>query len=183
MSPTKPGDKWERTRLAFYGRDRIAAVKLAELAPADFADSRDRRLAEVSGSTLNRDFVLLSHALSVAMKQWRWISVNPLTGVRRPRDAEARDRRISAVELAALNQVAGNSLETATRRVMAAFEFAIETAMRGGEIAGILRPMIAATSSTCRRRRMTRGATSRCRAERARSSTPWRRSGSTRCSD
>jgi integrase len=139
VSPTKrSGGGWEQTRLAYYSRDPIADKRLEELTPDDFGQLRDRRMTEITGATLRRDFSLMSHALTTAKKEWRWLAENPLTPVRRPRDNAPRSRRLQEGELEALRVASayrpGASPRTGTARTIAAFEFSIETAMRGGEI-------------------------------------------------
>lgn len=143
VSPGKGKGEWEVTRLAFYSRDKIALKKLADLTAADFADLRDRRMKEVSGATLIRDFALLSNALKVAKDEWGWLEVNPLSKVRRPKDNPPRARRLQEGEIEALRIASGYRPgappRTATARTVAAFEFSCETAMRGAEIVA-LRP-------------------------------------------
>ena len=140
VSPSKAGHRFERLRLAFYGRDPVAALPLARLTREHLEDLRDRRLAQVAHSTFERDLVLIGHALKTARERWRWMEHNPMTGLRRAKAAEmpARARRLEAGELEALRIASGYRPDapprTATARVIAAFEFAIETAMRGGEI-------------------------------------------------
>lgn len=144
VSPRKRGERWERIRLTFYSRDPIALKPLAKLTRADFDDLCDRRLKEVKPSTLERDLVLLGHALKVAREDWRWLDHSPMHRMRRPTSADMppRERRLQEGELEALRIASGyrpdEPSETATARVIAAFEFAIETAMRGGEIVALL---------------------------------------------
>lgn len=47
VSPTKRGARWEYVRLDALCRDTIADIPLRQIAPADFADWRDRRLRQV----------------------------------------------------------------------------------------------------------------------------------------
>jgi integrase len=98
---------------------------------------RDARLLEVSNGTVSREMTLLSGILSVARREWRLIEGNPLSDVRRPREPPHRDRRVSEKELMALKISAGHDLTNATARAYHAFLFAIETAMRAGEIIGL----------------------------------------------
>lgn len=144
VSPTKrSGGAWEVKRLAFYVRDPIADKRLDQLTPEDFNDLRDRRLKVVSGSTITRDLTLISHALKVAVREWRLLRENPLTVVRRPRSNAPRQRRVHPGEIEALRIASGyrpgQPAVTATQRVVAAFEFACETAMRGAEICELQR--------------------------------------------
>lgn len=141
ISVTKRGERWERMRIGLLLRDELAKVKLEDLSSTHFANWRDRRLKEVSEASVIREWNLLSHAVSVAVREWRWLPENPFKHVRRPRAPQPRDRRISESEIARLLLALGfdrnTSPQTKTARVGAAFLFAIETAMRAGEIAGM----------------------------------------------
>lgn len=142
VSTTKPGVRWEQNRLGFYSRDPIANVRLDALTPQDFADLRDRRLKEVASSTFLRDLALLSNAMKLASTEKNWIATNPISRMRRPKDDyKARSRRLHEGEIDALRIASGYrpnvAPKSATARTIAAFEFACETAMRGGEICAI----------------------------------------------
>ncbi|MEW8692252.1 MAG: site-specific integrase [Candidatus Thiodiazotropha endolucinida] len=84
---------------------------------------------------------ILSHACSVARREWGWLRVNPVSDVRRPPPTAARTRRPAAEETEKLLHALGYSSEappeTVSARVGAAYLFAIETAMRAGEICGL----------------------------------------------
>ncbi|MDO8369269.1 MAG: site-specific integrase [Candidatus Nitrotoga sp.] len=137
VSPTKKGERWERLRIGLTLRDEIAKVNLRVIDARDVAAWRDRRLAQVSPASVRREWNLLSNACTIAMKEWKWLTENPMREVRRPPPTEARDRRISQDEIDRLMLVFGDDVGTVTGRVGKAFLFAIETAMRAGEIAGL----------------------------------------------
>lgn len=141
VSPGKRGSRWELVRLAFLSKDPIAAVKLSEVGPHHIAQWRDRRLKEVTGSTVNRDMNLISHCFAIARDEWRWIRESPTTAVRRPKEAPPRDRLITDDEinriLIACGYAEGRKVESVAQKVAAAFLFAIETAMRAGEICSL----------------------------------------------
>lgn len=141
VSVTKRGARWETLRIGLLLRDEIAKVRLPVLSSIHFADWRDRRLKQVSPASVLREWTLLNHALGIAIREWQWLTENPMKPVRRPPSPRSRDRRISQDEIDrlcfALGYDKAGKPETATARVGAAFLFAIETAMRAGEIAGI----------------------------------------------
>ena len=141
VSPGKRGSRWEFVRLDFLCRDALADVKLSELNSTHIAQWRDRRLKEVSGSTVNRDLNLISHCFAIARDEWRWILESPTTAVRRPKEAPGRDVLISDKQIERLLIACGYDesapIETVAQRVAVAFLFAIETAMRAGEICGL----------------------------------------------
>jgi len=80
---------------------------------------------------------LLSAVLHKARREWGMIDKSPLTDVTRPKQPEPRYRRPTVAEMEAMRFVAGGDLSTMQARVYLAFEFACETAMRAGEIAGL----------------------------------------------
>lgn len=141
VSPAKRGHRWERVRIAALQSDPVCKVMLADLRAPDFAAWRDRRLRVVSAATVLREWNLLSHACSVAVREWHWLRENPLREVKRPPEPKPRDRRIGADELDRLLFALGYDYAaqpiTQSARVGAALLFAIETAMRAGELCGL----------------------------------------------
>lgn len=137
VSPKKRGAKWEHLRLEKIAKDKIGKVKLDTLSPKDFASWRDRRLLDVSPGTVNREMVLMSSVLTLARKEWGLIKSNPLADVSKPSKPPARDRLVTEDELKALIAATGTSFAKPGARSVHAFRFALETAMRAGEIIGL----------------------------------------------
>ncbi len=77
-----------------------------------------------------------------AVEEWGQLPSSPLKGVRPPPAPQPRDRRVTQGELDRLALSAGDDLSHATARAYHAFLFAIETAMRAGEIIGLAWPLI-----------------------------------------
>jgi len=139
VSPKKRGARWEVTRLNRMMRDPLLAyIRLTDIGPRHFSAWRDQRLKQVSGSTVNREFNLLTHACKLAWREWEWLNSHPMAGVSRPRENRPRDRVISDTEIKAYTKASGFNFNcaptTVQSRVGAMFLFASETAMRGGEI-------------------------------------------------
>jgi integrase len=139
ISPTKRGVKWEIARIEKFRQADFASKPVGALAALDFARWRDLRLTEVAPGTVKREMSLLSGILTVSRKEWGLIKVNPMADVRKPTKPPARDRTVTDAELERLAISAGGDLSKKTARAFHAFLFAIETAMRAGEIIG-LRP-------------------------------------------
>ena len=137
VTPTKRGERSERLRLERIKRDEIASVKLEDLSPDHIAGWRDRRLRQVSGASVLREITTISHACTVAMKEWRWLRENPVKDVRKPPEAPPRQRVFTQDEIARILQVCGCDYSSKTGRVGAALEYALETAMRAGEICAL----------------------------------------------
>lgn len=148
------GGRWERIRLRAMEREPIAKRRIAALGADDFAAWRDARLKQkakgrettVTPGTVAREMNLMRSVLEVARREWRWIRENPMADVRWPQTPKGRARRISPEEVEALAKAFGVwdrlRADTATHRVGLAFLFALETAMRAGEILGLTWPNI-----------------------------------------
>lgn len=141
--PAKRGEKWETTRINMILReDEIVKVHLTALDSTHVAAWRDRRLKTVQGSSVNREWTILAHACTTALKDWKWLQHNPFREATRPAGNPARTRRPAAKETAALLHALScdphAAPTTKIARVGFAYLFAIETAMREGEIANLL---------------------------------------------
>jgi len=141
VSPTKKGVRWEVLRLGKLRSDPLGAVRLDRLSPADVAAFRDRRLAEVSPGTVNRELNLISSVFETATCEWKWLPANPCRGIRRPRNPRARDRRVSSEEVRRVCLALGYSGEgpvaNSSQQTALAFLIALETAMRQAEIVSL----------------------------------------------
>ncbi|MCG3267749.1 site-specific integrase [Yoonia sp. I 8.24] len=137
VSPRKRGEHWEVLRLRRLRKEPFAGIELTALKASDFATWRDKRLETVAGGTVTRELGLISGVLTIARQEWGYMTSNPLIDVRRPKPARPRDRLVTERELEALSISAGTDLTKATARAFHAFLFAIETAMRSGELLGL----------------------------------------------
>jgi integrase len=140
VSPTHKGHQWEAVRLKRLESDPLAAVRLPSLKPAHIAEWRDRRLEAVSGASVAREMNLLRSVFEIARREWGWLHTNPAKDVRRPSSPPSRKRRITQEEIERITLACGLTdleAETASQRTGLAFLFALETAMRAGEITGL----------------------------------------------
>lgn len=154
ISPGKGGGRWEAVRLQAMRKDELAELLISDVRSGDIAAYRDRRLAMVKGSSVNRELNLLSAVFSVAMEEWHWISENPCRGVKRPRNPAPRDRRVSNDEINRLCIALGyddhEPVETKQQEVALAFLLALETAMRAGELLSLRRNGVNLKKRYCR---------------------------------
>ncbi|WP_036170329.1 site-specific integrase [Massilia sp. 9096] len=150
VSAGKPGHRFESLRLRAIGGWEIDGkpfrdMKLVDATSEVLGKWRDHRLKidKVTGSTVNRELNLLSHVFRTAAKEWKWIATSPTADVRRPEESQPRDRLYEDDEIERICLALGFDLdgderaETTSQRVAVAFLFAIETAMRAGEICGL----------------------------------------------
>jgi len=107
---------------------------------------RDARLKQVKPATAAREMNLMRSVLEVARRDWHWIRANPMQDVRWPKVPKGRKRRLSADEVSSISEAFGVAgalcADTATQRVGLAFLFALETAMRSGEICALMWPHV-----------------------------------------
>lgn len=140
VSPKHRGHRWEVTRLVLLERDRLASVRLPALRPIHLAEWRERRLQSVSGASVRREMNLLQSVFKACRKDWGWLASDPLKDVDRPPNPASRKRRIPQDEIERITLALGydgGAPVTTSDRVALAFLFAIETAMRAGEILGL----------------------------------------------
>lgn len=141
VSPAARGERWEVLRLKMLEHYPLAAIRLPALTSADLAAWRDKRLTEVAPASVAREMNLLRSVLEVARRDWGWLRANPIADVRRPRQPPSRKRGVSADEIdrlvLAFGLGDGLKAETVFHRTGLAFLFAIETAMRAGEITAL----------------------------------------------
>lgn len=139
ISIKKRGRRWEEVRLQKLSRDPLAQVRLTALTKYDLIDWRDRQT--ISAGSILREMNLIGHALSLAHDEWRWLTHNPMEGVKRPPQPLARNRRPTPDEIdrlvLALGWWEGCKITEHMQRVAVAYLFAIETGMRAGEICAL----------------------------------------------
>jgi integrase len=140
ITPTKKGARSESMRINRIKRLDISRVLLPDFDERAVSAWRDRRLQEVSSASVAREWVTLSHACNVAIREWHWLRDNPFTRAKRPDGGKARKRRPEGDEMESMLHVLGyhdGPLTTVNSRVAAAALFAVETAMRASEICGL----------------------------------------------
>lgn len=141
IATTHRGEAFEARRIKAMLELPFARLRLDEVDARHMAAWRDERLKAVSAGTVLRDWTLLSAAFSVALREWQWVKVNPMTVIKRPPTPASRTRRISADEIERLGYALGYAedepITTLMQRVAVAFLLAIETALRAGELVAL----------------------------------------------
>lgn len=142
VSEHKKGARWELLRLNAWSKNLpFIDVRLIDLRREHIEAWIATRARAVKSSTVNRELNLLSHCFTEA-RRWRLMAHNPMEDLKRPRNPAHRDRRILPKEQEAILLCLGYSekipVATQMQRAACAFLFALETAMRAGEIAGLL---------------------------------------------
>lgn len=122
----------EHYRIGKLLRSPIVQLSLFDLTPSVIAQFRDERLTVVKAATVARELHIIKQSLNIAKREWGYdLAENPVEMVKYPKIRNARSRRVSDREIG--NIV--SALKAIERHdVVAVIRFAIETAMRRGEI-------------------------------------------------
>lgn len=137
LTPLKKSADSETIRINRLIREEpLCQHKATALSCKLLAEWRDRRLQEVTGSTVSREIDILSHVINTARREWGIHINNPVELIRRPKHNKSRERRLATGEESTLL----HELETNTRNpwIKSIVVFAIETGMRRGEILSLI---------------------------------------------
>lgn len=136
--PDRPRNAVNTRRHLAYWQVKLGKLTLADITPALVSQHRNELLAEKtprnkprSNATVVRYLATLSHAFSVAMKDWQWVSDNPVSKISKPRQARGRERFLSDAERERLLNACKRSSSPHLYTVVV---LAISTGMRRGEI-------------------------------------------------
>ena len=130
----KNADREGRRVKAFQDR-LLARRSMASIQGKDIANFiRDRQASGAGPNTVRLDLALLSHVFNIARKEWGMGSLsNPVECVRKPKLPQGRNRRLVDNEEARLLTAA----HAYGGEIGPVITWAIETAMRRGEIAAM----------------------------------------------
>ena len=132
VTPTKRSATIEAYRLNKMLRNDFVDLPLSKIKSKHIAQYRDERLLEVGNQAVKHDLNVLGHIFNTAIKEWSIpLKENPVVNVKKPKLPQSRDRRVSSEELRTLREQADT---LAPLHVLNVIYFAIETAMRRGEI-------------------------------------------------
>lgn len=91
--------KWWKDQLGAYSLDKVTPVKLAEyrdrLAQEPIPGPEGRPPRYRSPATVTRYLAALSHAYTIAVREWGWVPDNPLRKVGKPTEPRGRVRFLS----------------------------------------------------------------------------------------
>jgi integrase len=139
--PLKPKAAYNRRQQLGWWKTQLGDYRLSEVTPAKIVECRDRLLntprlnrKRRSNSTVVRYLAALSHAFSVAMKEWGWVEDNPLRKVTKPKEPRGRIRCLEENDRKTLLQACSTSTSAHLYPVVV---LAISTGMRKGEILGL----------------------------------------------
>ncbi|GAB2619745.1 tyrosine-type recombinase/integrase [Novilysobacter erysipheiresistens] len=149
IAPKHKGARWELVRCAKLATYPIARRALTAIEGPDVVEWRDDRLKEVGPASVAREMNLLRSVFEACRTEWGWIKANPMADVKKPPTPTSRKRRVTQDEADRIALACGldeDRADTAMQRTGLAFLFALETAMRAGEIVGLRWPEVAEKS-------------------------------------
>lgn len=130
--PRDNNPKLETIKARALQHRKIASKFMAAIRSKDIANFMQERAAEgVAGNTIRLDLALISRVFNVAISSWGMESlINPVSRIPKPKVSNGRTRRLEGDEEERLLAACSDSLRPIVR-------FAIETAMRRGEMASL----------------------------------------------
>jgi integrase len=132
-----------QTRQLQWWKARLGHCILADLTPTLIAEHRDK-LARGDGihrrnSTVRRYLAALSHVLTIAVKEWRWLDDSPMRQVSKPKEPRGRVRFLSDQERHQLLAACQASHNPYLHTIVV---LALATGVRRGELQGMHWPDI-----------------------------------------
>ena len=114
--PNKPKSLRIQTQQLAWWKEQIGNYTLADVTPALVAECRDKLARGItpqkqqrSPATVNRYMAVLSHAFTIAVKEWGWLDDSPMRKVTKPRESAARVRFLTDDERTRLLQACEDS--------------------------------------------------------------------------
>lgn len=139
VTVNKRGVKHELNRLNKFLRHPITDKYISDVTRQDLEDWIAERLKSVKGESVRRELSTIGHIFKVALERWGYIDKSPMIGLQLPEGSKPRTQRFTQEDIDALLYASSypDKVSTARARTGAAMLFAIETAMRAGEICNL----------------------------------------------
>jgi len=136
--PTKKKSELKQTAQLTWWKQQIGCYLLSEITPSMISEQRDNLLRETTQrkklrnpSTVVRYMAALSHAFSIAVKEWGWIEDSPIRKVSKPKESRGRVRFLDENERIELLQACKINPNPYLHTIVVV---AISTGMRQAEI-------------------------------------------------
>ena len=124
--------KLERAIITPLGNEAWSEYPINKITPLVIGKFRDKQREIIKDNTINRKLDVISTIYTTCKKEWGYPVINPVLGIRRPKNPEPRDRRFTDAEINLL--LRGNRTSELLRTIIAV---ALETGMRQSEILNI----------------------------------------------
>lgn len=148
ISPKRKGRCTDKTLIKAWNSTRLSNRNISTITQSDLAFYRDKWLKTLAPATVVRRLSLVSHLYTVAIKDWGLTYLNdPSKMLRRPIVVNARNRRVITDITVAKKDVERSEVDWLKKNTRSKFlptiiDFALETAMRRGEICQMRREHI-----------------------------------------
>jgi integrase len=136
--PTKPRSESKQSAQLEWWKAQIGKYLLSDVTPALIVERRDLLMQGLtprgkfrSPSTVVRYMAALSHAFTIAVKEWGWLDDSPMRKVTKPKEPRGRVRFLSEDERRRVLQACKNSKSPFLYLVVV---LALSTGMRQGEV-------------------------------------------------
>ena len=136
--PKKEKSQKKQTAQLLWWKEQIGSYLLADVTPALIAEKRDELLrgstfrgSQRSTSTVVRYLSALSHAFTIAVREWGWIEDSPLRKVAKLKEPRGRVRFLEDKER---ERLLSACKESSNPHLYPVVLLAISTGMRHGEI-------------------------------------------------
>ena len=122
--------------LSAHLKDAFGSYTLVQVRPSLITEYKARRRAKgASPKSINNELTLLSHAFTLAMKEWEWVMDNPVQRVSREKVDNQIERWLTLEEEQRL-------LDASPLWLREIIVFAIHTGLRQGEILDLQWPLV-----------------------------------------
>lgn len=139
--PLKPRSQLDQTGQLRWWSEQIGQYALADVTPAMIAEHRDKLLhgstkqgKQRTPATVNRYLAVLSHAFTIAFKEWGWLEENPMRKVQKLKEPRGRVRYLLEDERSRLLK---ECRENRNPYLYTVVVLALSTGMRRMEILGL----------------------------------------------
>jgi integrase len=129
--------KEDTYRLRALARHPIAKLRMTAVTPIKVAEYRDERLQIVSNGAVIRELSYFSSIINHARREWGITMINPIPLVKKPQSPQGRNRILTEDELRRLFDALKPQIKSSNHWILPLTKFALETAMRRGEILGL----------------------------------------------
>lgn len=142
VSPTKRGGAKEAIRIQAMLKGNLPVDRrLSDITPEAIGIWRDELLRTVTPGSVLRYLGLLSSVFEAARREWRWIEINPVRDIRKPRAPDHRTVTLTRHQIRMMLLQLGYSplrpVRTVSQSVAVTFLMALRTGMRAGELCGL----------------------------------------------
>jgi len=142
--PKKPKQELRQKMQLEWWKEKMGVYLLADITPALIVQYRDElangttyRHTQRSPATVVRYMAALSHAFTIAVKEWGWLDDSPTRKVTKPSESEGRVRFLDDDERAKLLTACK---ESSNPLLYPCVILALSTGMRQGELMGLKWP-------------------------------------------